>query len=182
MTRRLALLLAIGALGAAAGVANAGTGGETRSLSGNFTLRQVRAFDGFPLYSLGESWAGLPLTGVYRIDDQPYRGERVRRDDVTFVYGSCAPRPGEGCLPPLQVQSWTSCERNPRLYAIRAERAERIAGRPARFYEAGRRLELSAGATTVVIYAIDPRLLRRAAASLRVANTSRAVRTCRRTR
>lgn len=31
----------------------------------------------------------------------------------SFIYGDCEPEGDGGCSPPVQVQNWTSCERNP---------------------------------------------------------------------
>ncbi|HET9676621.1 MAG TPA: hypothetical protein VFP21_03845 [Solirubrobacterales bacterium] len=54
------------------------------------------------MYWLGPYYAGLRLEGT---PDQT--GE-------TFVYGDCELPEGEGgCSPPLEVQNWTSCTRNP---------------------------------------------------------------------
>jgi hypothetical protein len=142
-------------------------------LAGNFTLAEAGEFTRFPLSYLGESFAELPLTGVYRIDDPPYPGEAIRRDDVTFVYGSCEPVGHSGCLPPLQIQNWNACERHAGVYPWPPDEKLTIAGMSAAFYEDGRRLELAAGATTIVLYAADPALLRPAARELRTLNQSR---------
>jgi hypothetical protein len=38
-------------------------------------------------------------------------------NDVTFIYGTCDPSGGEGgCAPPLEVQVWSACARNPSMY------------------------------------------------------------------
>jgi hypothetical protein len=142
-------------------------------LAGNFTLADARSFERFSLWHAGESFAGQPLTAVYRIDDAAYPGEAIRRDDVTFVYGSCEPNGHAGCLPPLQVQNWNACERHAGVYPWPPDEKLTIAGMSAAFYEDGRRLELAAGTTTIVLYAAEPTLLRPAAGVLRKLNQAR---------
>lgn len=167
--RRVALISVAVAL-VAGSAALAGASPRRSDVNGNFTLAWAKAFDEFPVYYLGESFGGLPLSAIYRIDDRPFPGEAVRRDDVTFVYGSCVAERGSGCLPPLQVQSWSACERPRGLYPYAADEIFTMDGKPAAIYEEGRRLELAAGRTTVVLYASDPKELRSAAAALRPIN------------
>lgn len=148
--------------------------GGAKSLpdGGEFGLPEARAFSDFPLYYLGDSYRGLALKAVYRTDDEPQAAEDVRRDDVTFVYGTCVPTADAGCLPPLQVQNWSACERHAGVYRFRPDQELELRGARAAFYEGHRRLELYAGPTTVVVYAAEPRLLREVALDLRGANVS----------
>ncbi|MGN6557887.1 MAG: hypothetical protein ACTHLH_07720 [Solirubrobacterales bacterium] len=54
------------------------------------------------MYWLGPYYAGLRLEGT------------PAETGKTFVYGDCELPEGEGgCSPPLEVQNWTSCTRNP---------------------------------------------------------------------
>ena len=124
---------------------------------GNYSLEQARAFADFPLYAPGESYGDLPLAAVLRAFDDSPDALPVRANYVDFIYGTCEPAEGsEGrCAPPLSVQVWAACERNPMSYSPLAgqEPPIEIRGVPAYFYEGGRRLELSTGASTVVIFA-----------------------------
>lgn len=53
-------------------------------------------------YWLGTYYAGLELNGP------------VAPDDRVYHYGDCEQPEGEGgCAPPVQIQNWTSCARNP---------------------------------------------------------------------
>jgi hypothetical protein len=169
MGRLAPMLMAIALL--AGSVALAGSAPAQTERGGNFAFSRVASFREFPLYSLGEAFEGLPLTAVYRIDGPSYPGESVRRDDVTFVYGTCKADGPSGCLPPLQVQSWSACERHRGAYRFKPDTAIAVRGRSAALYENGTRLELSFPGTTVVVYAADPKLLRRAAEALKAANS-----------
>lgn len=163
------MLVAVSLLAGSVALAGSVPAGNERA--GNFAFSRAASFREFPLYHLGESFDGLPLTAVYRIDDASYPGEAVRRDDVTFVYGTCKADGRSGCLPPLQVQSWSACERHRGSYRYRPDTAFAVRGRSAALYENGTRLELSFPGTTVVIYASDPKVLRRAAEALEAANS-----------
>ena len=141
---------------------------ETRTLEvrarGNSTLAAARAFAAFPLYFAGASFEGLPLVAVERHPAQ-----------VGFLYGSCTiPVDAEGarggCAPPLAVQVWPACERDPSLYPFASEERLRIRGVPAAFYEGHRRLELSADGVTVVLFGTGREQLLRAAGALRPVN------------
>ena len=120
--------------------------------NGNSSLAAMRAFTKFPLYNAGDSVGGLPLTGV-EYDSEPAR--------VTFVYGDCRPPEGSegGCAPPVQVQVWNACVRNPASYfqdmTSPIGDKKTVRGVPAASYEAGYRLEIQTGRSTVVIFADD---------------------------
>lgn len=118
---------------------------------GNYSLEDARRFSRFSLYYAGASTLGHSLTAVHRIDAKPYPGERVRRDDVTFLYGGCQPVSGT-CVPPVQIQAWNSCERYEGLYDILPDEKIRIRGASAAFYEDYTRLEIQSGRTTIVIF------------------------------
>jgi hypothetical protein len=145
----LALVLALAVVGCKADEPSG-----TRAV-GNYSLEQARVFEDFPLYSSGEAHGDLPLTAVERrFDDSP--DAPVRANYVDFIYGTCEPPEGEGgCAPPLSVQVWAACERNPMVYGpeVAREGPLDVRGVPAYFFEGGRRLELSTGTATVVIFA-----------------------------
>lgn len=143
---------------------------ETRALEvrarGNSSLAAARRFKGFPLYFTGEAFGGEPLVAVERHPAQ-----------VGFLYGSCSiPVDAEGarggCAPPLAVQVWPACERDPSLYPFAPDERLRTRGFPAAFYEGHRRLELSADGVTVVLFGTGREQLLRAVAVLRPLNRS----------
>jgi hypothetical protein len=123
---------------------------------GSYSLEQAREFGDFELYALGDAYGDLPLTDVIRVFDPSPEAPPVRANYVGFIYGTCDASAG-GCAPPLSIQVWAACERNPMVYSPVAgqERPIELRGVPAFFYEGGRRLELSTGSSTVVIFAAD---------------------------
>jgi hypothetical protein len=154
---------------------------ETRTVTpqGNWQLTDARAFAAFPLYTVGDSFQGLRLNAVMRVNAKPYPGEPVRADHVTFLYGTCESYGGQGCTLPLQVQVWNACERNSGSYelgpggpAIDADERLSLRGVPAAFYEDYSRLELYSGLGTIVLFAGygDRELLHEAATALRGLN------------
>ena len=122
--------------------------------AGNYSLAQAREFEDFPLYAPGEAFDDFPLTAVVRQFNNAPDAPPVRENYVDFIYGSCDTSAG-GCAPPLSVQVWAACERNPMAYGPELEREGpfEIRGVPGYFFEGGRRLELSTGTATVVIFA-----------------------------
>ena len=187
MRRQLVILAAFAALAAGAVAAamllatgsradvpaSAGAAGAPRS---TFSRTEARGFTEFPLYDLGDSFEGLPLTAVLRRRDKPYPGEPIRPNNVAFIYGDCQAGNDSGCAPPLEVKTWPACVRNPSVYDIPGGADERatVRGVPARFYERWTRLELSTGRVTVVLYGTGRRDLLRAAARLRGVNVPHA--------
>jgi hypothetical protein len=165
------------ALALVAALAVAGCGGDEPSgiaIEGNYSLEQAQLFEDFPLYALGESYGDLPLVAVQRTFDASVEPPPVRPNYVDFIYGTCEPAAGsEGrCTPPLSVQVWAACERNPLVYGPEAgqERPIEVRGVPGYFYEGGGRLELSTGTSTVVIFASGRQAALAAAAVLRGVN------------
>jgi hypothetical protein len=97
--------------------------GTTSATAGpvTWTLEDAREFEGFPVYWLGESFQGLPLTVVKRIDypgafpGKPYDDPR---NEVRFVYGKCTIAPGESSCPmPLTIAIRPYCEVPPEVIA-----------------------------------------------------------------
>lgn len=131
-------------------------------------LQRVRAASDRPLYYLGESFEGLPLTHA----DATGRGG-------SFIYGTCEPSGSDsGCAPPLQVQNWTLAARHPSKFELTpGERAPckrlTVRGVPAAiFTTSGGALEVYAGTTVAVIFG-EPRQVRRAALALRPLGSAR---------
>jgi hypothetical protein len=139
-------------------------------------------------YDLGPRFAGLKRTSHKEVcNPPPLAGIRVRSGSsgavgyVSVTYGTCAPSSAAGCFPPLEVQSWPECARNPNTFreggtgretqqnalnpsnAVRFQAATRI---PAQAFEGGARLEIYSGDTTIVVFAGDRDQASRAAAEL----------------
>src|SRR5215216_1199803 len=140
---------------------------------GDLDRSAVRSFTRFALYSLGNSYEGVPLTAITRRDDAAAAGERVRADYVGFVYGDCVARDENGCAPPLEVQVWPACVRSLADYTLTPvgaplpHEATMVRGVPAALFEDGLRLELYTGNVTVVIFGLEQAQVLRAAAALR---------------
>jgi hypothetical protein len=167
----LAVVLAGGATFVARGEAD----GVTLSPRGNFSVERAEQFHKFPVFWAGRSVAGFPLLAVQRVDALRYPGEPVRRDDVSFLYGTCESEGGQACMSPLQIQSWNACERNAFSYSRPADEVLTVSDVPAAFREAGMRLELYTPRTTVVVYsaAADRDVLLAAAGALKGINGSK---------
>lgn len=136
----------------------------------NFDLARAARFDAFPLFFLGRTFQGRPLTALIRRDSQ---NGVIRTNYVSFLYGRCKAN-RDGCTVPLEVQIWPACLRNPNSYELfPSERArlERLSirGVPALYY--GRlgtpRLELSVNRSTVVLFGRSRESVVAAARSLR---------------
>jgi hypothetical protein len=136
----------------------------------------------FSMYSLGQAFEGLSATAALRRCDDPYPGEQVRANYVSYVYGGCTITPAddvddERCVPPLEVQSWPACERS--LADISLDVADSVldALRPGPFvqrrnvptslFENALRLEVYTGTSTIVIFGTDPEQILRAVSQLR---------------
>jgi hypothetical protein len=85
------------------------------------TVDDIREFEEFPVYWLGESFHGLPLVAVHRIDypgafpGKPYDDPR---NEVSFDYGNCTIGPGESSCPmPLTIAIRPYCEVPPEVVA-----------------------------------------------------------------
>jgi hypothetical protein len=145
----LALATGIG-VGLAVWQVTAATTGTREQAKSSYSLEQARAFADFPLYNAGTSTAGYPLVAVLHEQAHPV-------ETVSFIYGECLVPEGEGgCAPPVSVQVWPACFRNPSLYRAPPlgppfERTS-VRGVPAEVFEDGTRMELHTGKATVVIF------------------------------
>jgi len=138
-------------------------------------------------FDLGRSFAGLKMTSKREVcSPAPPAGANVVSGPseavgyVSVVYGSCKIVSSDGCAPPLNVQSWPECARDPNSYkpsgALGASEAELNPSEavtiptapwiPARAFEGGTRLEIYSGDTTMVVFSGDRRLANEAASSL----------------
>jgi hypothetical protein len=89
-------------------------------------------------YWLGASFEGLPLTAM------PGR---------SFIYGDCDPGPDSGCAPPLEVQNWTSCERNPVALDVLPRRVFSVRGGGlAAAYPGPGSIDVGTGRRTVAVF------------------------------
>ncbi len=78
----------------------------------NWTVEDARQFDEFPLYWLGETYQGLPLTSM-RISGPAYTHNYV---NVSFIYGEPSPT-GDNYSPswivPLEISIFHRCDNPP---------------------------------------------------------------------
>jgi hypothetical protein len=95
------------------------------------------------LYWLGPYFAGMPLTS-----------EPEEHRYATFVYGDCELPEGEGgCSPPIQIQNWSACARNPlRMGPIPYQVFQLRGGGIVSVYESSR-AEVATGDRNVVVFA-----------------------------
>lgn len=155
----LLLLMTAAVIAASIGGLTLATRGESvftavAPMQGNWSIAQAKSHNRFPLYDAGDNVAGFPLTAVTRDPES---------EAVTFLYGDCIPPSNGmggyegGCPPPVQVQVWPACKRNPASYTqdmlSPIGDKQTVRGVPAATYEGGRRLEIQTGTSTVVIFA-----------------------------
>jgi hypothetical protein len=167
------------------------TGRPSPDAPGEIAPGDVLRFSRFPVYWLGPSFRGLPLTYA-RWDHDPTRPHgaaypgRVNR--LVLIYGTCQPDPAQsagGCSPPLQVHVAPSCGESlthlgmsvwpdgrispPRPYGPGGDyRPVRLRGVPAAEFDGG--YWLLTGATSIRIMPGAPGLLADAAQALVPAN------------
>ncbi len=120
------------------------------SVSG-WPIEEARQFDQFSLFWLGEEFEGLPLRRISFTSS-----EKV----FLFVYGSCNPRGGGGCAPPLSL-TITPCSHEP----LAGGGSFEIRGAKAAFSKAGQ-LKVRTLEVTVSVFA-EPGLAVEAANALR---------------
>lgn len=126
----------------------------------------------FPNYWAGRNFDGLIVSAVIRRCDPPRDGEQVRANYVSFLYGDCPAADDEGCAPPIEVQTWSSGERNKAsLTAAPFESGVAgtdtfVLGVPATNYEGGKRLEIYHPDATVIVFGDDPARISRFATAL----------------
>jgi hypothetical protein len=134
----------------------------------------------FSVFSLGNSFEGLPLTAVFRRCDAPdplaggYRGNLV-----SFIYGDCTPVvANDNCPAPVEVQSWPACERNLSLYdppitiplniLPPPPQLTTVQGVPGALLEQGFRIEVYTADSTVAVFGVDLAQVSRAANAIRL--------------
>jgi hypothetical protein len=139
-------------------------------------------------YDLGARFEALPAEHPeYICIPAPRRPREVQSGPlvawgyVSVVYGTCDASQGS-CAPPLEIQDAPQCARNPNSYnhnpgfppepeAENVYPSQRVRLSPAPWIpalalEQGQRIEVFAGRTTVVVFATDARLAKRAGDAL----------------
>lgn len=128
----------------------------------------------FTAYSLGKSFEGMRIVYSDRVCTEPDPASPVpdaRVNMVHYIYGKCertlkTPK----CRPPLEVQAWPRCEREPAEYDTGSHNplygTVTIRGVPGYLYEDGYRLELLAAKSTIAIFGDDRSQLIRAGRAL----------------
>lgn len=116
----------------------------------------------FQFYSLGLVFEGLVATDLARRCDDPYPGEPVRANYVSYIYGD-----------DLEIQAWPACERTLADYELEPgvpypfQDLGSIRGVPATSFDEGLRIELYSGTSTIVIFGARADQVIRAAAAVR---------------
>jgi hypothetical protein len=160
LQRRALLLLAV------AGIAAAVTAGAL--LASGSQAPPPQGPNDFQVYFLGKQFEKLTVTRRLRRLDKRTAPQEYRANYVSYIYGTCALDGDAGCAPPIEVQNWPTCERNPTTYRLTPKGDPvphtnlTIRGAPAALFEDGLRLEIYTGRTTVVIFGNDAAQVRRA--------------------
>jgi len=163
------LLVAVVAVLALLAAACGGGGEEptTSSALPDHLQREVedaRRFDDYPVYWVGESFQGLPLTTVSRMDyPGKWPGEvyNLPWHEVAFAYGDCEIGPGEeSCAVPVSVHVRPYCEVPQEVVAegAKAGSPEVVRGAVVQRLSGGS-LQLWTGDITISIAATDEGLL-----------------------
>lgn len=100
---------------------------------GPMTQADVESFGDYPLFWLGDSFAGYNLQWVGRVQyDAPPDIPNARPwDAVTFIYGTCTPSDGQTrCAAPITVHVRPGCAVRPEMIAdrVRAGGLETVRG------------------------------------------------------
>jgi hypothetical protein len=170
----LTLVVAVGMIGAAVTLRDADALIDD-PISGNWSYADAQAFADYSLYDLGNEFEGKTRSSIERELDPEVADMPVRQNLVSTTYGDCDSSPSatdpeaQGCVPPLEVQMWPACERNPSVYDDDVEReAHFLRGVPVYVYDEseGSRLEVSTGAVTAIIFGNESAQLLRAVDAL----------------
>jgi hypothetical protein len=115
------------------------------------------------LYWLGPYFGGMRLTGLP--EEHRY---------ATFIYGDCELPEGEGgCSPPVEIQNWSACARNPlRIDIVPYQVFQLRGGAIVSVYESSR-AEVATGDRNVVVFA-EPELVGAALLRLRLQSQAEA--------
>jgi hypothetical protein len=105
-------------------------------------------------YFVGYEFSGFPLAGVL----VPPNGAG---NSTSFIYGDCEPSGDSGCAPPLELQTWSICDRHPNDEA--RSRLTSLRGAKADFAPGESRVEIYTDSKSVVIFSDVAGLAERAA-------------------
>jgi hypothetical protein len=124
----------------------------------------------FESFSAGPTPVGLPLTATVRRCDSDGSAHEWPANYVSYIYGDCEiPEGATGCQPPLEIQTWPACQRSMADYSFE--------GRPLPHRKLPKhggaevvelqiplenRIEVYTKSATIVIFALDPDLARKA--------------------
>ena len=129
----------------------------------------------FEIFSAGPSVAGVPLTNFTRRCGGTTSADEPPPNFTNYLYGSCEVVEGApGCALPLQIQTWPACQRALGDYSFE--------GKPIPYQELPKingaevveinfmldhRIEIYTGSSTIVIFAENRDLARKALSQLR---------------
>lgn len=130
----------------------------------------------FEVFSAGPAPAGVPLAASLRRCEAAAPSEEVSSNYVSYIYGECEYREAgdTGCAPPLEVQTWPACQRSLADYSFAGESMPHKKLPPqdsaevVEFeFEEETRFEVYTKSSTIVVFAQDPALARKAIGLLR---------------
>lgn len=136
-------------------------------LQSNYSVAEAQSFSRYPLYYAGDSFAGLPLSSVWKesvsapsgtiVADKIAQAGGADVSYVDFTYGSCVITGDEySCSVPIEIKMFPACARNLTLYQGQIggplPESTTVRGVPAAYFEDGTRLEIQTGTATIVIW------------------------------
>ncbi len=151
--RTVAALLGLGLAGCLLALGGCGSTLESQPISPS-SLESFIAVRGYPVYWLGNGFAGLSVSEV----------QRDRGGAYAVQYGNCAQGGQATCLAPLAIV--TSPENSFVAHGAHAVQASTLRGARALISEAGKTIEVPTGAVVVSVRADSAALARAAAAHL----------------
>jgi len=133
-------------------VAPAASSGE---MAGNMSLAEAQAFDGYPVYWVGEEFEGLGVTHINRLYyEHPLGVPLPPSDMITVVYGNCNVQgTPPTCVPPISITTSSYCSRPQEFTAEAAKQGEPFTVRSATAEWVSNSLVIYAGDATVNIIA-----------------------------
>jgi hypothetical protein len=122
----------------------------------------------FQIFSAGPSVGGVRLNSVERGCGEATFADEQPANFVNYIYGHCEISEGaDGCLPPLEIQTWPACQRALADYSYDGEpmsyrRLPTDDGAEAVEILLDGRVEVYTGESTVVIFSEDPAMTEKA--------------------
>jgi len=158
------------------GMSNVAPAASAGDVTGNLGLAEAQAFDGYPVYWLGEEFEGLRVTHINRLYYEHPPGVPLPPSDmITVIYGDCTPQgTPPTCVPPISIVTSSYCSRPQEQTAAAAKQGEPFAMRDATAEWVSNSLVIYAGDATVNIIAATDNSqddAMRVAKSLRSMNT-----------